>query len=260
MAPAYHGKGFVDGPAYASQAGFVNLNPLPGAYDEVSQVTKILKGRKLIDSMATEKAFKKFAPEYGILHLAMHTLIDNRNPMFSKLVFTPWLAGPDEGLLNTYELYNMQLHARMVVLSACRSGDGILQKGEGIMSLARGFLYAGCPSLIMTLWNVEDRSGLEIMHQFYHQIRKGKGKNDALRNAKMKYLASAAPHKTHPYYWAGYLQIGETEAIFAPWYLRLLPVALITALMVFLILVWRFRIRKKKSFSFQRNPSFPDRI
>jgi CHAT domain-containing protein/Tfp pilus assembly protein PilF len=260
MAPAYHGKVFVDGPPFGSQTGAVNLNPLPGAYDEVFQVTKILKGRKLIDSMATEKAFKKFAPDYGILHLAMHTLIDNRNPMFSKLVFTPWLTGPDEGLLNTYELYNMKLHARMVVLSACRSGDGMLQKGEGIMSLARGFLYAGCPSLVMTLWNVEDRSGLEIMHHFYHQIKKGKGKNEALRKAKIKYLNSAAPHKTHPYYWAGYLQIGEPEAIFAPWYLRFLPVILIPVLMILLISIWQLRKRKKKRFSFQKNPSSPDPI
>jgi CHAT domain-containing protein len=260
IAPAYHGKIAADRFPLLSKAGVANLNPLPGAFEEVTYVTGILKGLKLIDSMATEKAFKKFAPDYGILHLAMHTIIDNRDPMFSKLVFTPWLIGPDEGLLNTYELYNMQLHARMVVLSACRSGDGILQKGEGIMSLARGFLYAGCPSLVMTLWNVEDRSGLEIMHYFYHQIKMGKGKNDALRKAKIKYLATAPPHKTHPYYWAGYLQIGETDAIFIPLYLKILPVCLITALMVFLLSVWRSRKRSKRSFSFQKNPSPPDRI
>jgi hypothetical protein len=136
----------------------------------------------------------------------------------------------------------------------------MLQKGEGIMSLARGFLYAGCPSLVMTLWNVEDRSGLEIMHHFYHQIKKGKGKNEALRKAKIKYLNSAAPHKTHPYYWAGYLQIGEPEAIFAPWYLRFLPVILIPVLMILLISIWQLRKRKKKRFSFQKNPSSPDPI
>ena len=260
MAPAYQGNASAYWSRFHPHTGMENLNPLPGAYEEVSYVTDILKGRKLIDSMATEKAFKTFASDYGILHLAMHTIIDNRNPMFSKLVFTPWLNGPDEGLLNTYELYNMQLNARMVVLSACRSGDGVLQKGEGIMSLARGFLYAGCPSLIMTLWNVEDRSGLEIMHHFYHQIKKGEGKNNALRKAKIKYLASASPHKTHPYYWAGYLQIGETEAIFVPLYLRILPFVLLTALVAFFLSAWRHRKRLKKSFSVQKNPSSPDRL
>jgi CHAT domain-containing protein len=260
MAPAYHGKMSADLFPFLSQAGGLNLNPLPGAYEEVTCVTEILKGRRLIDSMATEKAFKKYAPEYGILHLAMHTLINNRNPMFSKLVFTPWLKGPDEGLLNTYELYNMQLHASLVVLSACRSGDGILQKGEGIMSLARGFLYAGCPSLVMTLWNVEDRSGLEIMHQFYHQIRKGHGKNYALRQAKLKYLASAPPHKTHPYYWAGYLQIGEMYAIFTPLYVRIIPVVLLLVLIVMIASAWRSMKRSKRRFSIQKNPLPPDRI
>jgi CHAT domain-containing protein len=260
MAPSYHGEVAAASFPLFSQAGVKNLTPLPGAFEEVSYVTGILKGLTLIDSMATEKAFKRLAPDYGILHLAMHTLIDNRDPMFSKLVFTPWRVGPDEGLLNTYELYNLQLHARMVVLSACRSGDGILQKGEGIMSLARGFLYAGCPSLVMTLWNVEDRSGLEIMHQFYHQIKMGKEKNDALRKAKIRYLATAPPHKTHPYYWAGYLQIGETKAIFLPLYLKILPVCMIMALMVFFLSAWRNRKRLKRSFSFQKNPSPPDRI
>jgi CHAT domain-containing protein len=260
MVPSYHGEVAAASFPLFSQAGVKNLTPLPGAFEEVSYVTGILKGLTLIDSMATEKAFKRLAPDYGILHLAMHTLIDNRDPMFSKLVFTPWRVGPDEGLLNTYELYNLQLHARMVVLSACRSGDGILQKGEGIMSLARGFLYAGCPSLVMTLWNVEDRSGLEIMHQFYHQIKMGKEKNDALRKAKIRYLATAPPHKTHPYYWAGYLQIGETKAIFLPLYLKILPVCMIMALMVFFLSAWRNRKRLKRSFSFQKNPSPPDRI
>jgi len=231
-----------------------HLSPLPGAAEEVALITKLLKGRKLTDSMATEKAFKKFAPEFGILHLAMHALIDNQNPMYSKLVFNQWLRGPDEGLLNTYELYDLQLNARMVVLSACRSGDGILQKGEGIMSLARGFLYAGCPSLVMTLWNVEDKSGLEIMHHFYHQIKKGKTKNEALRQSKLHYLESAAPHKTHPYYWAGYLQIGEPSAIFINGWGKVLLIIIVPSMIVALAAVYRKRMKKRR---LSQNPREP---
>ena len=260
MAPTYHNPLTGESVPAVRQHYLEHLYPLPGAAEEVSLITSLLKGRKLIDSMATEKAFKKFAPDFGILHLAMHTLIDNQNPMYSKLVFTQWFAGPDEGLLNTYELYNMQLNARMVVLSACRSGDGILQKGEGIMSLARGFLYAGCPSLVMTVWNVEDKTGLEIMYQFYRQIKKGRAKNDALRSAKLKYLTSAAPHKTHPYYWAGYLQIGNHDAIFASARSKKLLIGAILILLAIALMKTPFRKRAGRQVNFQKNHEFPDRI
>ncbi len=222
-----------------------HLYPLPGAKEEVALITSLLKGFMLTDSMANEKAFKHYAPDYGILHLAMHTIIDNRNPMYSKLVFTQLSSCPDEGLLNTYELYNMQLNAKMVVLSACRSGDGVLQKGEGIISMARGFLYAGCPSIVMTLWNVEDRTGVQIMYQFYKQLKKGKSKDNALQESKLNFLASAPPHKTHPYYWAGYLQIGNPTAIFIPCYVKLLSACiLIVLLMMIIILLKNKKIKK----------------
>lgn len=218
------------------------LYPLPGAKEEVALITRLLNGFMLTDSLANEKSFKQYAPDYGILHLAMHTIIDNRNPMYSKLVFTQLSSGPDEGLLNTYELYNMQLNAKMVVLSACRSGDGILQKGEGIISLARGFLYAGCPSIVMTLWNVEDRTGLQIMQQLYIQLKKGRSKDKALQESKLKFLATAPPHKTHPYYWAGYLQIGDQSAIFIPAGIKILSVCLFIILLLAIVF---FRKHKK---------------
>jgi CHAT domain-containing protein/tetratricopeptide (TPR) repeat protein len=234
MAPSYKNEQAYKKLPETRLRNYKNLYPLPGAFEEVSNVSKLMKGLSLVGDSATEIAFKQHAPGFGILHLAMHTLIDNRNPLFSKLVFSPGLSGPDDGLLNTYELYNMQLDAKMVVLSACRSGDGILQKGEGIMSLARGFLYAGCQSLVMTLWNVEDRSGQDIMQRFYHLIKKGRTKNCALRIAKLKYLASAQPHKTHPYYWAGYVQIGEPDAIFMSERTRILLFILIPLFLILL--------------------------
>ena len=77
--------------------------------------------------------------------------------MYSRLAFSkPMKNTTEDGWLNTSEIYNMQLNARMAVLSACNTGSGKLQKGEGVMSLARGFLYAGCPSIIMTLWEVRN--------------------------------------------------------------------------------------------------------
>jgi len=134
------------------------LDPIPGVKEEVEDIVKRFWGRVFMDEDATESSFKIYAGLYDMLHLAMHTIIDNENPMYSKLVFT---AGDsiEDGYLNTWEIYNLVLKARLAVLSSCSSGSGKIRKGEGVMSLARSFLYAGCPSILMTLWDIEDNSG-----------------------------------------------------------------------------------------------------
>ncbi|MBL7970345.1 MAG: CHAT domain-containing protein, partial [Prolixibacteraceae bacterium] len=123
-------------------------SPLPGAKDEVAGISKFIQADSFVDLLAQENTFKEKAPDFDILHLAMHTAINDSLPMFSKLVFSkPDGKSADDGYLNTYEIYNMKLNARLAVLSACETGTGKLQKGEGVMSMARGFIYAGCPSI-----------------------------------------------------------------------------------------------------------------
>lgn len=190
------------------------LYPLPGAKIEVKNISKIFDGKTYIDELASETNFKKNAENYDILHLAMHTILDDDNPMYSKLVFTQTKDSLNDGLLNTYEIYNINLKARMVVLSACNSGDGKFLKGEGVMSLARGFFYSGCPSLIMTLWTVEDLSGSILMSSFYKYLSQNYPKDVALQQAKLEYLESADALKSHPYFWSGYVAIGDTETLF----------------------------------------------
>jgi CHAT domain-containing protein len=170
------------------------FSPLPGASEEVENISSHIKTTAFADYLAQENTFKEQAPDFDILHLAMHTIINDSLPMFSKLVFSkPDENTTDDGFLNTYEIYNMKLSARMAVLSACETGSGKLQKGEGVMSLARGFIYAGCPAIVMTLWQVEDKSGSEIMGNFYSYLSKGKRKDVALRMAKLKHLDLSDP-------------------------------------------------------------------
>ncbi|RXQ95095.1 CHAT domain-containing protein [Ancylomarina salipaludis] len=190
------------------------LYPLPGAKIEVENISKIFKGETYLDEFASETKFKERAEGFDILHLAMHTILDDENPMYSKLVFSQMGDSLNDGLLNTYEIYNMNLKARMVVLSACNSGDGKFLKGEGVMSLARGFFYSGCPSLIMTLWTVEDLSGSKLMSSFYKYLSQSFPKDVALQQAKLDYLESADALKSHPYFWSGYVAIGETQTLF----------------------------------------------
>jgi CHAT domain-containing protein/tetratricopeptide (TPR) repeat protein len=190
------------------------LNPLPGAKDEVKGISRYFKTNSFLDEFAQEYVFKEKANEFDILHLAMHTIINDSLPMFSKLVFSrPDNKSNDDGYLNTYEIYNMKLNARLAVLSACETGTGMLQKGEGVMSMARAFIYAGCPSIVMTLWQVEDKSGVKIMEDFYYYLSKGKRKDVALHMAKLNHLESSDPLTSHPHYWLGYVNIGNPEAL-----------------------------------------------
>lgn len=190
------------------------LFPLKGIKIEVEKITELLNGDEYLDYDANEKTFKKVAPLYDILHLAMHTIIDDKNPMYSKMAFTQENDSVEDGFLNTYELYNMKLNSRMAVLSSCNSGNGKLQRGEGVMSLARGFFYSGCPSIVMTLWSVEDKSGVKLMSSFYKNLLMGKTKSEALQESKIDFIKHADQLKSHPYFWSGYVVIGSNNALF----------------------------------------------
>ncbi len=107
----------------------------------------------------------------------------------------------------------MKLNAQLAVLSACNTGKGKLLGGEGVLSLSRGFFYAGVPSVIMTLWAVEDRSGADLMTSFYKYLAEGKTKDEALRLAKVDYLKSSDQMRSHPHFWAAYMSIGNTTLL-----------------------------------------------
>ncbi|MCD4664782.1 MAG: CHAT domain-containing protein, partial [Bacteroidales bacterium] len=192
-----------------------NLNSLEYTSSEVESINSVFRGKTLIGESATEYNFKSKAGKYNILHFAMHTLINDKVPLASKLVFSYYNDTVEDGFLNTYEIYNLDLNAELAVLSACETGIGKLSKGEGIMSLARGFMYAGVPGIVMTLWAVEDIAGAQIITEFYINLKKGLKKDVALRNAKLVYLESANQLEAHPYFWAAYVQIGDNSTVTA---------------------------------------------
>jgi tetratricopeptide (TPR) repeat protein len=225
---------------------YSNLNPLIHSKDEVNNIISIMKGKVFLGDDATELNFKKNAEKYGILHFAMHTLIDDENPMASKLIFTLNNDSTEDGFLNAYEIYNLKLNAKLAVLSACKTGTGKLDKGEGIMSLARGFLFAGIPSVVMTMWEVEDVAGAEIMTDFYKQLKTGIGTDMALRNAKLTYLEQSDPLQSHPYFWAAYVQIGKTTPVTNKPEITIAAYAGISLMLAAILFLFiRYRFRKK---------------
>ncbi len=187
---------------------------LPYAQEEITQISQMVGGQGLFQSSALESDFHREADQYQILHLATHGLVEDRQPLYSKLVFAPEDDSVYDGFLHAYEIYNMRLPANLVVLSACNTGVGKLEKGEGIMSLSRAFFYAGVKSLLMSLWKVSDESTSELMVSFYEGLKAGKDKDLALQQAKVDYIWNQEiAMKSHPYFWAGFVLKGDKQAI-----------------------------------------------
>ena len=195
--------------------------PLPGALGEVKAISQFMDGDSWIDEAATETNFKLNAVRYNILHLAMHSLLNNEQPAYSELLFNHEKDTENDGYLNVTEIYNLRLNAAMIVLSACSSGFGKIQQGEGPISISRAFSYAGCPSVVMSLWKIPDDATSQVMTNFYKELKKGKAKDEAMRLAQLKFLQETNdPLYHHPYFWGSFVVMGNAspiEAKFSVW-------------------------------------------
>ena len=220
FAPIYEGNTLLasrsmDTTTYALAGIRENIAPLKYNQPEVSEISQALGGTPILGASATESAFKKQTSDYRILHLAMHGLVDDHNPDYSHLVFSEETDGQEDRYLYAYELYNMRLKADLAVLSACETGAGKLQKGEGVMSLSRAFKYAGVPNIIMSLWKADDISTKNLMTDFYKNLKKGESKSAALRAAKLQLIAQAKDNKeaAHPFFWSNFVLIGDAAPV-----------------------------------------------
>jgi CHAT domain-containing protein len=209
FAPSYPGNN----PSLAMRE---SMAPLTGAKTEVERAGDMFKGEQYLDHQATEFEFKNKKHSSSILHLAMHATIDDKDPMRSRLLFTQESDSVEDGSLNAYEIYQLKLEAELAVLSACNTGVGTIHKGEGVMSLSRAFMYAGCPNIVMSLWQVQDQSSSQIMYTFFESLKKGLPKDEALREAKLKFLATADPYQAHPAQWAAFVLLGDYHPLSRP--------------------------------------------
>lgn len=180
---------------------------------EVNEINRFIQGQSFIGHKAVERAFKKNVQKYGIVHLAMHALVDDENPMNSRLMFSQREDSVEDNFLHAYELYNMKITAKLAVLSACETGFGKFAKGEGVMSLARAFSYAGCPSVVMSHWSVNDAATAKLMKFFYAHLANGERKDQALRAAKLEFLAQADPIQSNPFFWGSFVVMGDVSPV-----------------------------------------------
>jgi len=225
MAPAYPGgpiasRALPDSMRFSRAFRVIRGGDVPALRyngEEVERASGISGGQTRIGIGATEDVFKQHAAKAGVLHLAMHALTNDEDPMYSTLVFAGGQSdstGENDGFLHAYELYNMRLHAELAVLSACNTGAGKVVRGEGIMSLARAFRYAGCSNVMMSLWPVNDLSGKNLVADFFQKLSSGKGKASALQAAQVDFLNKThSDEQMHPYYWATFILVGDDEPL-----------------------------------------------
>ncbi len=188
-----------------------NLRPLQHNIPEIKTLQALLGGETFVGRAATRQRFIELVGAYQIVHLATHGKSDASFGDYSYLAFTASADSTEGDLLYAKDIYNLPLYADMVVLSACETGQGEFLKGEGVVSLARAFFYAGAKSIVTTLWSIDDASTRKLIHLFYQNINKGLSKSAALRQAKIQYVEEES--RPHPFYWAAFITIGDMEAI-----------------------------------------------
>ena len=187
-----------------------DLQNLPWAKAEVEFAEELFNGKAYYGTAASEAQLLAEDMTPAILHLSMHAILNDEDPLHSRLVFSPTTQFGD---LQVHEIYSLPIQSQLVILSACNTGVGPLRSGEGIMSLARAFRYAGSPSVLTSLWVVDDEASYQMHRPFFEQLKAGKRKDEALQSARLAFLESTDKFKAHPFYWASLIQIGNVAPI-----------------------------------------------
>lgn len=210
------------------------LGRLAESRREVEQISALYPKDQvalLLGEQANEENVKSTdqLSQFRFIHFATHGLLNEERPSYSGLILSlangktaqasptqresshseNRTAKSEDGLLQVYEIFNLKLNADLVVLSACETGLGKHVKGEGVVGLTHAFFYAGTPSLVVSLWKVQDRSTADLMVNLYREMGQTQTKAEALRQAKLKLIQQN--RYAHPYYWAPFVLVGDAK-------------------------------------------------
>lgn len=247
FAPEFNSKmklnyqGAIKDSTYLDKA-YLNFLPQPFSLDIAKKFGRQFSGDYYLNENASKNVFTKNAGEHKIIHIGTHAESNNVSPELSRLVFaknTSDSTSINDNYLYTYEIYNQNLNSNLAILTACETGKPSYQPGEGMISLAHAFNYAGSESILTSLWQIDEQSSTQILEFFYEYLEEGKPKDEALRSAKLDYLKTAEGRTLHPQYWAGLVLMGDTTPIDlnsgVPWWVWLILPLLAVCLITFLI-------------------------
>ena len=241
--PTYEEDGHIFAPSFEAEVEYAAigaerdllLGPLTHNEREAEEISDIFRNSNIfLSSKATKKNFAEINSPSRFIHIATHAVASAENNQEGRIVFS--LADNDP-TFSLSEIYHSRLPTNMVVLSACQTAVGRYVPGEGVMSFARAFTAAGAKSIIATLWSVNDQSTADIMEFYYQNLRQGLHKNEALRQAKLEYLKLADPAYRHPYYWAGFVAIGDMSPIITQYNMNMLwPIMVVLSIVILFVL------------------------
>jgi tetratricopeptide (TPR) repeat protein len=184
------------------------LFPLEYSQDEIKSIDRTIANNLIfISDEATESNVKQNAPTSDIVHLSTHSFLLRDQPL---IFFSSQEDEKDDGFLELGEIVQLNLKSELVVLSSCRSGLGKIDEAEGIIGMQKAFFEAGSKSVIVSLWDVNDKYTSYFMRDFYTHLAEGKSKSDALRQAKIDFIKN---YSANPYYWSAFVLSGNPASI-----------------------------------------------
>jgi CHAT domain-containing protein/tetratricopeptide (TPR) repeat protein len=193
---------------------YLNLLPQPFTVSLAVNTAGLFGGDLFMDEESTVGSFKKYANNHRIIHIGTHAVADNLHPEFSRLIFSKDVSNLDfDNSLYLFDIYNCNLTSDLTVLTACESGKVGYKDGEGMISLAHAFNYAGSKSILMGLWKIDEQSSARLLGLFYDNLAQGMEKDEAFRRAKLAYLEESEGRLLTPQYWAGLVLMGDTSPV-----------------------------------------------
>jgi CHAT domain-containing protein len=195
---------------------YLTLLPQPFNKTLANKYSRFFHGKAYINENASKQLFVDRVKEHKIIHIGTHAESNNINPELSRLVFAKNLADStdiNDNYLYSYEIYDQNLSSNLAVLTACETGKPSYRPGEGMISLAHAFTYAGSESILTSLWQIDEQASAMILDGFYKNLSDGLPKDLALRNAKLDYLATAQGRTLAPQYWAGLILMGDSNPL-----------------------------------------------
>lgn len=188
---------------------YLRLLPQPATHDLAKKMGGLFDGNTFLDEASTRRSFEKNAGGHKIIHIGTHASFNNINPEQSGLIFAKSPQSPDSNFLPLFDIYGCNMESDLTILTACESGRPGYQDGEGMVSLAHAFNYAGSERILTALWKIDEHSSSAITENFILNLKNGLATDEALRRAKLEYLRTAEGRVLAPAYWAGLVMIGE---------------------------------------------------
>ena len=219
---------------------YLTLLPQPANQRLAERIKDIVGGKIFLDSSSTSDAFRRNAGEHRIIHIATHAEYNNAMPEQSGLFFAKDSTGANDNFITLGEIYSCPMDADLMILTACESGRPGYQDGEGLISLAHAFNYAGSRNILTALWKIDEVSSASIAEHFIHHLKEGLYTDEALQQAKLDYLRESDGRILAPAYWSGLVLMGRPQKVqvndpTGHWNWSILGIALAVGLAIFLL-------------------------